>query len=121
VGLPEPPKNTHPDIIPPLPPQSHIYTIEDITFINNISDISIRDMIKNGYEAVCLCNAWDWLKNFNEESFQTSKNPIIWVITGQMETLGFYGHSGYSFGYTMRALELLAKHGKDKFLEKYAN
>jgi hypothetical protein len=36
-----------------------------------------------------------------------------------MEELGYTGHSGTSFGWTMRSMEFLAKHGKDEFLARF--
>ncbi len=90
------------------------YIIQDSEF-NNITDRHTREMLENAYKAVCASEAWDWLKNFDEESFMMSKSPMIWKITKKMEELGYTGHSGCSFGCTMRYMELLAKHGKNEF------
>jgi len=37
----------------------------------------------------------------------------------KMEELGYSGHSGSSFGWTMRMMEFLAKHGREAFLAKF--
>ncbi len=95
------------------------YIVQEEEF-NTITIQHTREMLKNAYDAVNYVEAWDWLKTFNEESFMLSQNPLIWKITEAMEKLGYTGHSGYSFGYTMRAMEFLAKHGKDNFLIHYA-
>lgn len=85
---------------------------------NTIKDTHTRTMLSNAYHAVSQANAWDWLKNFNGESFMFSRDPMVGTITKNMGTLGYNGHSGASFGWTMRQMEFLAKYGKDQFLNR---
>ncbi len=97
---------------------SYIVTEEDF---NSITNEHARIMLKNAYDAVNSIEAWDWLKSFNEESFMLSRNPMVGKIYGEMERLGYTGHSGCSFSLTLRAMECLAKHGKHEFIAKYFN
>lgn len=79
-----------------------------------------RVMLLNAYKSICEVNrAWDWLKNCNEESFAYSDSPYVAAISNKMEELGFYDHSGSSFGWTMRQMETIAKHGRTKFFSQF--
>ncbi len=86
-----------------------------------IKDTNIREMMKNAYDAITMAEGgWIYMKNFNEESFMFSSNPMVRTISANMETLGYHGHSGASFGWTMRTMEYLAKNGKEAFITKFA-
>jgi hypothetical protein len=86
-----------------------------------IKDTNIREMMKNAYDAITMAEGgWDYMKNFNEESFMFSSNPMVRTISANMEALGYNGHSGASFGWTMRTMEYLAKYGKEAFITKFS-
>jgi hypothetical protein len=92
----------------------------EIADFDKINSIHEREMIKNAYNAITMTEGgWDFMKNFNEESFMFSSNPMIRTISGNMEKLGYNGHSGASFGWTMRSMEYLAKNGKDAFIASF--
>lgn len=94
------------------------YIIKDEEF-NQITDASSRYMLENAYQAITASEGWDYMKSFNEESFMFSSNQMTRIIMTKMEELGYSGHSGSSFGWTMRCMEFLAKHGKDAFFAKF--
>jgi hypothetical protein len=75
-------------------------------------DDNSSTMLQDAHRACTRAGAWDWLKTFNEESFMFSSHPLISTITEKME---YKGHSGASFGWTMRNMEYIAKHGWDSF------
>ncbi len=93
--------------------------MEDSDFIK-IKDTHVREMMKNAYDAITMADGWDFMKNFNDESFMFSSNPLVRTISANMEFLGYTGHSGASFGWTMRTMEYLAKKGKDAFIKKFS-
>ena len=85
-----------------------------------IPDYHTRIMLLNAYKSVCSVDgAWNWLKNCNEKSFKNSDSPYIGVIENKMEELGYYDHSGSSFGWTMKQMETIVKHGKTKFFSQF--
>jgi hypothetical protein len=43
------------------------------------------------------------------------------TIYDKIEELGYTGHSGCSFAFTMRSIQLIAKHGEEKFRRDYLN
>jgi hypothetical protein len=93
-----------------------ITDISDAEFNYNIYDSNNRIMLKNAHQAITNAEAWDWMKNFQGQSFMFSKDAMIDKISKNMVALGYDGHSGGSYGWTMRCMEHLAKNGKDAFL-----
>jgi len=87
----------------------------------NIKDEHSRIMLENAYQAITAAEGWDFMKTFNDNQngFMFSDNPMTGKIRSKMEELGYSGHSGCSFGWTMRNMEFLAKHGKNEFLSKF--
>ena len=92
--------------------------ITDAEF-NTISDEHNRFMLKNAYRAITAAEAWLFMKSFSGTSFMLSDNPILSTIMKKMSQLGYDGHSGSSFGWTMRCMEFLAKNGKQAFLQQF--
>ena len=90
--------------------------ISDAEFNYNIYDSNNRMMLKNAHQAITLAEGWDWMRNFKGESFMFSNDAMIGKISKNMVELGYDGHSGSSYGWTMRWMEYLAKNGKDAFL-----
>ena len=98
---------------------AHIDTnITDAEF-NIIADEHIRFMLKNAHRAITLAEAWHFMRTFSEQSFMLSSNPVVSDIMKKMSELGYDGHSGCSFAWTMRQMEFLAKNGKEVYLGKF--
>ena len=93
-------------------------TITDAEF-NDISDEHHRIMLKNAHQAISLTESWDFMRTFNEKSFMLSNSRTVYTIMTKMSQLGYDGHSGCSFGWTMRHMEFLAKNGKQAFLQQF--
>lgn len=98
---------------------THIDTnITDAEF-NTISDEHSRMMLRNAHQAISLTESWHFMITFSGESFMFSDSPVVSAIIKKMSELGYDGHSGCSFGWTMRSMEFLAKNGKEAFLQKF--
>jgi|LauGreDrversion4_2_1035121.scaffolds.fasta_scaffold23192_2 hypothetical protein len=80
-----------------------------------------REMLENAFQAISLTETWDFVKE-KIESFQWSSDSRIWIISNKMVELGYDGHSGFSFGWTMRQMQYLAQNGveehKKNFIKK---
>jgi hypothetical protein len=87
---------------------------------NTITDENNRVMLKNAHQAITSTEYWDYMRTFNEQSFMFSNNPAISKIMTKMSELGYDGHSGCSFAWTMRQMEFLAKNGKQAFLQQFS-
>jgi len=72
-------------------------------------------MISTALSAITELDLWNYMRNFGEESFMFSNNVNIRRIYEKIENLGYIGHSGCSFGLTMRSMQFIAKHGFDEF------
>jgi hypothetical protein len=103
-----------------LPPQ--VPTIEEETFISGsfdyIESFSTREILKNAYQAITLTETWGFVRK-DIESFMMSNSPEIKIITKKMFELGYYGHSGFSFGWTMRQMQFIAKNGEQEYKKSY--
>ena len=82
-----------------------------------------RNMIENGYQAVNCLELWNFLSTFEPEEgkgFMFTDREEINKICQKMEELpNSPGHSGASFGFTMRHLQFIAKNSVDEYKQKY--
>ena len=104
------------EIMPPAPP-----SVDEETFFvpgefKYIKNRNSREMIQNAYQAVNQTETWSFVKR-DIESFSFSNAPEIQRISYKMVQLGYDGHSGCSFGWTMRQMQFIAKNGEEKFKE----
>jgi hypothetical protein len=93
--------------------------MSDNNFLGNgqfeyINDVHSREMLVNAWQAINLTELWDFVKQ-DINSFMFSSDPRVKRIYNKMEELGYNGHSGASFGCTMRNMQYLAEHGEEKF------
>ena len=72
-------------------------------------DENSRLMVKDAYEATEKVEAWDFLKTFEPTNgFMFSDHTIINKINANLK---YDGHSGGSYGWTMRQIQLIAQKG----------
>jgi hypothetical protein len=93
------------------------YSPGDFSFID---DTMSKEMLEDGYQTITDLELWDWMKTYEPEEgkgFIFSNHDNITKIGNTMKT----GHSGASYGWTMRSLESIAKNGWDKFVENWKN
>ena len=68
-------------------------------------------MLTDAHQAITTCNLWDWMREFRPKSgegFMFSNHPNLDRINEEMK---YQGHSGASYGWTMRQMESIAKIG----------
>jgi hypothetical protein len=82
-----------------------------------VQDFWMREMLVNAWQAITITETWDFVRE-DTDSFMFSRDPRIEIITNKMEKLGYTGHSGASFGCTMRNMQFIAKYGEEKFKEE---
>ena len=84
-----------------------------------------RNCIMNGCWAMDQTNLWDWLCEYEvdpKKGFMFSKAPELMTISNRMDDQNApvrISHSGASFGFTMRALDYIAKYGLEAYKEFY--
>ena len=113
------------NIIPPHPPlinytdtAAYLFNMPLIPGQFNYVDENERDMFVNAWQAITLTETWDFIKNF-QGSFMMADDENINRISAKMSELGYDGHSGCSFGFTMQTMKYLAINGEEKFREDY--
>lgn len=82
-----------------------------------IQDKHSREMLINAWNAITEVDLWDYMRN-DCYSYMCSNDEQISIISNKMEELGYNGHSGFSFGWTMRQMQYIAKHGEEKYAEE---
>jgi hypothetical protein len=73
------------------------------------------------WEAITELNLWEWLRTFTpkeNEGFMWSRAPEINQI-GSHPKVDSDGHSGASFAWTMRNMEVIAKRGWHHYYYEY--
>lgn len=78
-----------------------------------------RTMYSTAFDAITQLELWPFIENFQEESFMFSTAPEISQISNRISQLGYDGHSGSSFGSTMRVMEYISKNGIDRYQQEY--
>jgi len=81
-------------------------------------DSSSRIMYTTAHFAISQLELWDYMKK-ETESYMLSRDPEVYRISDKISQLGYNGHSGASFGCTMREMQFIAQNGYDKFREDY--
>ena len=80
-----------------------------------ISDKHSRKLVKNAWTAVQLTETADFVKQ-PIESFCLSDDPRIWIISKRMEEIEDPpGHTGFTFGWTMRQVQSILQEGEDNY------
>ena len=81
-----------------------------------IDDVRERTMLQNGWAAVDELELWDYMKQ-DIDNYCWSDAPEVLRIGAKMGELGYDGHSGASFGWTMRQLQYIGTHGEAAYRE----
>jgi hypothetical protein len=79
-----------------------------------IKNQNTREMCTNAWKAITYSNNWDYVAQ-DIDSFVWSNDPRIDEISEKMIEFGYDGHSGNSFGGTMRNMQYLVRNGEDEF------
>jgi hypothetical protein len=119
------------NISPPIPPTSNeeqndnllsqIITNDNDKFEPGeflyISELHSREMLVNAWNAITQLEIWDYMKK-DTCSYTFNNDNEIDIISRKMEELGYNGHSGFSFGWTMRQMQIISKIGEIKYRQE---
>jgi len=87
----------------------------DFSFIR---DQLSREMVEDVYQAVQKAEAWNVMKEEPESGYMFSSDPRYKVIQKKMEYLG---HSGSSYGWTMRQAQFIAQKGWAEYVRVWTS
>jgi hypothetical protein len=107
--------NENNNLLPPASPNEEENIVPGK--FDYIKDNSTRVMLINAWQAISITETWNFVKE-DIDSFMFSDNPIVKIIYNKMEELGYCGHSGSSFGFTMRTMQFIATYGEKKYREQ---
>ena len=111
-------QETDVNLFPPIPPSIEEEKNDTINLGNGkmdyIKNNNDKTMMTNAWQAITQTENWDFVTQ-DIDSFMMSSDPRIYLILNKMEELGYDGHSGCSFGLTMRYMQFLAKKGEEEY------
>lgn len=106
-------KIMHPDKLEPIVSSKPSFVEGEFLYIK---DVYSREMLQNGWKAIDQLELWGYMKK-PTDSYTMSNDVEIDIITKKMSKLGYNGHSGFSFGWTMRQLQFIAQKGEQTYME----
>jgi hypothetical protein len=83
-----------------------------------VMSVMERTMLADAYNAITKTDNWKFMRDFEpkpDEGFMLSSSPELQEI-GKHIT---YGHSGMSYGVTMRTMQFIAKNGWEEFASPF--
>ena len=83
-----------------------------------IYDKDFRPIMKHMYDCIEKNKLWEWLKEYNPtDGFMFSSHPNVYTISND-KNVSNDGHTGATFGVTMRMMQRIAKVGLKQFKEE---
>lgn len=79
-----------------------------------IKEKDTRDMLLSAWNVITALELWDYMKK-DTKSYMFNSDISVGRIYNKIEKFGYYGHSGSSFGWTMRQMQYIAQHGEEEF------
>ena len=115
--LPQPPINYSLSLINPSELESHepIFGFGQFLYI---TDPISRTMIKSAWDAVEQLEMWSYMRK-DSYSYMLSGDTELIKILAKIEELGYRGHSGSSFCWTMRQIQDIAQNGESEFRQSW--
>jgi hypothetical protein len=76
-----------------------------------------QEMLQDAYQAIEKANMWEYMKGEPRGGggYTFTDDEELRAINRNLE---YYGHTGFSFGWTMRTMQTLARKGEEKFIEE---
>ena len=108
---------TPPPIPSHTPSQEHSKPVGPTHISGNfyyVAKDSTRQMLSTAHHAITQLELWPYMKK-DRDSYMMSRDKEVSRIYGKIEELGYYGHSGCSFGWTMRQMQNIAKYVEAQF------
>ena len=75
-------------------------------------------MIKSAWDAVEQLEMWSYMRK-DSYSYMLSGDTELIKILAKIEELGYRGHSGSSFCWTMRQIQDIAQNGEAEFRQSW--
>ena len=93
-----------------------------------IQEKDSRQMLVSAWNAITSLNLWNYMKkhvnNFmlnNDYEGMLNNDYEVKTIYRKIEELGYTGHSGFSFSWTLRQMQYIAQYGEKKYMREVVN
>jgi hypothetical protein len=86
-----------------------------IDYISLGYDEDEQEMLQDAYQAIEKTKMWDYMKGEPRGGYTFTDDEELRIINRHLE---YIGHSGFSFGWTMRTMQNIARLGEEKFIEE---
>lgn len=89
---------------------------EMIDFVSLGYSLDEQEMLQDAYQAIEKAKMWEYMKGepTDGKGFIYTDDHELRLINRNIE---YTGHSGFSFGWTLRTMQLLARLGEDGFIQ----
>jgi len=84
-----------------------------------VENKNVREMFSTAWQAISAAEGWYFMAQ-PIETFMWSHDPQLDNINTRIRNL-YDGHSGYTYGYTMREMQLIARYGEVEFKKNNKN
>ena len=114
---------TPPPIPSHTPSQEHSKPVGPTHISGNfyyVAKDSTRQMLSTAHHAITQLELWPYMKK-DRDSYMMTRDKEVSRIYEKIQELGYYGHSGCSFGWTMRQMQNIAKYGEAQFEADWIN
>ena len=111
-------------LLPPQPPTTEDEFIENGDFVKGkfdyIQNNSEKRMLQTAYQAINILELWSYIKQDpGGNGFVFGGDIRVRQIYNKIEELGYHGHSGCSFGCTLRDMQNIAQKGEKEYRKMY--
>jgi hypothetical protein len=78
-----------------------------------VKDTMVKPMFEDAYKAIEVAEAWEYMKTDpGKNGYMFSQSAMLSKINSNIK----YGHSGASYGWTMRQMQRLARIGWEAYV-----
>lgn len=95
--------DSEPELVPT------VYAPGDFGFVKSDDE---RTMLKDAWDAITATNSWAFMTQEPKHGYTFASDPALDAISAKMT---YDGHSGYTYGWTMRVMQQIARIGWENF------
>ena len=87
-----------------------------------VAENNEREMYVTAHRAITQLELWNFMQEDpGPNGFMFSDDNRVTLIGEKIVQLGYAGHSGSSFGFTLRVMQYIARNGYTAYRHQYAN
>ena len=87
-----------------------------MSFFDFITNSYEKRMLETAYDAITSLELWNYMKTPNK-GFMLCLDIELELIMNEIVKLGYNGHSGFSFAWTLRQMQYIAQYSLSQYIE----